>query len=96
MCYLPPENSVFYEHFDIDTSIFQLLEESISKYKNMGSVYVTGDLNARTGVRNDYLTDDFLKYVVSDGNYHFYTKTPKFFVKEKTKINTSIIMVENY
>lgn len=71
MCYLPPENSVFYEHFNIDTCIFQLLEESISKYKNMGSVYVTGDLNARTGVRNDYITDDFLKYVVSDGNLPF-------------------------
>lgn len=61
----------FYEHFNIDTCIFQLLEESISKYKNMGSVYVAGDLNARTGVRNDYIIDDFLKYVVSDGNLPF-------------------------
>lgn len=37
----------------------------------MGSVYVAGDLNARTGVRNDYIIDDFLKYVVSDGNLPF-------------------------
>ncbi len=37
----------------------------------MGSVYVTGDLNARTGVRDDYITDDFFKYVVSDGNLPF-------------------------
>lgn len=27
----------------------------------MGYVYVTGELNARTGDRNDYITDDFFK-----------------------------------
>ena len=41
VCYLPPENSVFYRDGDID--IFESLEESICKYHDEGSVYVIGD-----------------------------------------------------
>lgn len=37
----------------------------------MGFVYVIGDLNVRMSVRNDYIIDDFLKYVVFDGNLLF-------------------------
>ena len=57
-CYIPPEGSVFYERHDVD--IFYCMEESIARYKTIGSVYVAGDLNSRTSDRLDYIENDTL------------------------------------
>ena len=41
--------------------MFQCLEESISPYKtNDSRIYVSGDLNARTGDRADHIENDSL------------------------------------
>ena len=91
-CYLPPENSVFYDCYNIDTCIFQLLEESISKYKNIGSVYVTGDLNARTGTRIDFINDDYLKYIVPEKDLPFVYENER----ELCRRNNFDVFVNNY
>ena len=70
-CYLPPENSAFYQYYDTDICLFQLLEDSVCKYKDCGYVYVTGDLNARTGERGDFISNDYVKHILSDKNFPF-------------------------
>jgi hypothetical protein len=60
-CYLPPENSVFYDKIDVD--IFHELENSICNYKNDGTVYIAGDFNARTGENNDFIQSNSIKHI---------------------------------
>jgi hypothetical protein len=42
-CFLPPENSVFYDRGNDEIDLFQSLEDSISDFKSNGTVIVTGD-----------------------------------------------------
>jgi hypothetical protein len=58
LCYIPPIRSVFYDKIDVD--LFQVLEDTASKYMCEGSVYITGDLNARCGNNEDFIADDVL------------------------------------
>jgi hypothetical protein len=61
-CYFPPDNSVFYEKCDID--IFQALENSICRYKYNGRIYVMGDMNSRTGERDDFIHCDEINHII--------------------------------
>lgn len=54
-CYLPPENSSYWKHHDFDP--FSSLEQDICDFRNNGTIIITGDLNARTGIKPDYLPD---------------------------------------
>ena len=57
-CYIPPENSTFYEKNDVN--FFLILEQLYTKVKNSGDVYIFGDFNARTADYNDYIMYDTL------------------------------------
>ena len=57
-CYIPPENSVFYDFCDVD--LYDCLEESVAHFKDSYNVYVAGDLNSRTGIRDDFIYNDNL------------------------------------
>ena len=67
-CYFPPENSTFYNNANVtDIDLFQSLEDSISIYKDLGKVlFAAGDLNARTGIRDDFITNDSLSNSIDD------------------------------
>ena len=54
--YIPPAGSKVIRNDDID--LFEQLEIDIIKYKNLGVVYLTGDLNSRTSNEPDFLTYD--------------------------------------
>ena len=62
--YIVPENSPIHAVYNID--LFDRLEEDIMLYSTKGSVFLTGDVNSRTGVKPDYVnnafgrTDDYL------------------------------------
>ena len=51
--YIPPENS---HHYSND--LFEELENDISHFRSKGKIMLLGDLNARTGKSNDYITAD--------------------------------------
>ena len=55
--YIVPENSPIHAVYDID--LFDRLEEDIMLYSTKGSVFVTGDLNSRSGVKPDYVNNAF-------------------------------------
>lgn len=57
-CYLRDKNSRVLRHEDVD--LFEILENDISKYKNEGRIFVTGDLNSRTGIHSSF--SDVLEY----------------------------------
>ncbi|MES9881010.1 MAG: reverse transcriptase domain-containing protein [Sedimenticola sp.] len=66
ICYIPPERSRLYrnlcalQNFDF----FDNLSDDIRYYSNIGSVYICGDMNGRTGERSDLISDVGLeKYV---------------------------------
>ena len=54
--YAREKKSRIYRSEDID--YFELLEADISKYQNLGKVFVCGDINARTGCEPDYILFD--------------------------------------
>jgi len=41
-----------------DVDLFSLLETDVNHFKNIGIVFLAGDLNARTGTRRDYIICD--------------------------------------
>jgi hypothetical protein len=65
-CYLPPEKSVFYDRGSDEIDLFQNLEDSIGDFKSNGRVIVTGDLNARTGTRADYIEHDEMSQEIAN------------------------------
>ncbi|MEW8547168.1 MAG: endonuclease/exonuclease/phosphatase family protein, partial [Candidatus Thiodiazotropha sp.] len=50
-CYIPPKESIYFKNVDID--LYDVLENGIRKYSDLGKIAVYGDLNARTGVLDD-------------------------------------------
>ncbi|MEW8546197.1 MAG: endonuclease/exonuclease/phosphatase family protein, partial [Candidatus Thiodiazotropha sp.] len=62
--YIVPENSAVHAVYDVD--FFLKLEEDISFFANKGKVLLMGDLNSRTGTKNDFIntsqdrTDSYL------------------------------------
>ena len=67
-CYIPPESSNVYKNaisplYEYD--FFDQLNIDISNYSNLGDIYVTGDLNARTGQRSDIIDNINLQRYVT-------------------------------
>ena len=57
--YIPPAGSKVLNSRDID--IFEELELDVTRYKQLGKVFLTGDFNSRTSVESDCL--DFDRYL---------------------------------
>ena len=53
--YIPPKDSKYYKLSEIDP--FETLETGIRQYSSHGSIAIMGDINARTGQRNDFASD---------------------------------------
>ena len=43
-CYIPPENSIFYVRDNVETDLFQRLEDTITLYKDRGKIIISGEL----------------------------------------------------
>ena len=54
--YIPPENSSYNKIRNEET--LDMIENDMVKYSDYGYVTLLGDLNARTGVENDYIKND--------------------------------------
>ena len=54
--YIPPNVSKVFSSTDFD--FFDQLELDIVKYNDLGKVYISGDLNARTSDSSDYFVFD--------------------------------------
>ena len=63
--YIPPKGSKVLNDEEID--IFEIIEEGIVRYKNLGKLFVTGDLNSRTSNELDFL--DFDKYLEEEDDF---------------------------
>ena len=57
-CYIPPEGSNIYKHNQAKVNPFNIIEDEIMKYKQKGNVLLMGDLNARSGVLDDFVDKD--------------------------------------
>ena len=62
--YIWCENSPAYNVHNVD--LFQVLEDDINFFSNIGSVYVVGDFNARVGNRLDYINCDCSISLIDD------------------------------
>ena len=51
--YIVPENSPIHALYDVD--LFQTLEEDVFFFSEKGDVFLTGDLNARSGNKRDFI-----------------------------------------
>ena len=54
--YVAPENSPMHKIHDEDP--FRVIETDIGIYKELGKVFITGDMNARTGKKLDFITNN--------------------------------------
>lgn len=70
--YIPPYESPYYNE-----DIFSILQSEINYFQSRGSVLLMGDLNARTGKEQDYISSDGDKYINSSLNHQKkgFTKT---------------------
>ena len=60
VCYIPPENSSVYSNVNspmYNRDYFDVLNNDICRYSEKGIVFLTGDLNARTGLLHDQISD---------------------------------------
>ena len=57
-CYIPPEGSNIYKQNQAKVNPFNIIEDEIMKYKQKGNVLLMGDLNARSGVLDDFVDKD--------------------------------------
>ena len=60
MCYIPPHDSAVYRNVNsslYEFDFFEHLNTCIRKYSDLGDVYLSGDLNSRTGDQPDYIHD---------------------------------------
>ena len=54
--YIPPTNSRILRQ--VDQNMLDLIESDIEKYKVLGKIILTGDLNSRTSNERDYIIHD--------------------------------------
>ena len=57
-CYIPPEGSNIYKQYQAKFNRFNIIEDETMKYKQKGNVLLMGDLNARSGVLDDFVDKD--------------------------------------
>ena len=58
LCYIPPEDSKLYKYHNSELynfDFFECLNSDIRHYSDCGEVYLTGDFNARTECRADFI-----------------------------------------
>ena len=65
--YIPPENSPYYQKRQQDT--LDYIESDIQKYSSFGSILLCGDLNARTGIKEDFVSQDENSIIQDDIYY---------------------------
>ena len=67
ICYIPPEDSAVYRNVNSSLHNFDFFEQinsDVRKYSDLGDIYLLGDLNSRTGLTHDYISDIHLdRYV---------------------------------
>ncbi|VDI64106.1 Hypothetical predicted protein [Mytilus galloprovincialis] len=61
---MPPDKNVYYKKYDID--VFDVLQEQIEHFSNLGTVAVIGDLNGRVGREKDFIEGDSLNKQLID------------------------------
>ena len=55
--------------------LFTILNDEISRFKGEGNIFIQGDLNARIGQNDDFLTNDkFDKILGLENNYNLPTR----------------------
>ena len=58
-CYIPPEgSSVYTNNTDVNIDPYQLIEEDIIRYQELGDIMLMGDFNARTACNIDFIEND--------------------------------------
>jgi len=69
--YIPPENSSYSQKNkgNHEDALMQL-NSDIMEYSQKGYILVAGDLNARTGILNDFIINDTDKFQLSQQPYH--------------------------
>ena len=65
--YVWPDGSPAYDSVDVD--FFEILQNDIIEYSELGSVFLTGDFNARVGLRNDFIICDLTNSCIDDSEY---------------------------
>ena len=65
--YIWGNDSPMYTHFNVD--LFDVLENDISCYNNLGSVYIFGDFNSRVGHKSDFIVHDVINNCTDDIDY---------------------------
>ena len=65
--HIPPQNSS-YTLRNGDNTLEEIFND-VSKYSELGDVILCGDLNARTGMKYDFIADDDLKHFDQIANY---------------------------
>jgi exonuclease III len=56
-CYFPPDGSSYIHNTIENTDYFNILQSELAKHGDTVDVYICGDLNARTGSRQEYVYD---------------------------------------
>lgn len=65
--YLWVENSPAYNVANVN--LFDIIQQDIDTFRSQGSVFLTGDWNARVGTRRDYIVCDRLVDFLDDASY---------------------------
>lgn len=68
LAYIPPSQSIYTNNMQQD--LLDLLEKDISLYKTKGDIMICGDLNARTGNRQDFIVNDGTDHLPLYQNYN--------------------------
>ena len=69
--YIPPHGSEVLNNQAVD--MYELLEQCVLRFKNLGKVYITGDFNGRTASETDIM--DFDKYIDDYSFYELFDET---------------------
>lgn len=63
--YIPPIGSKVLNNEEVD--LFEIIEQGVARYKNLGKLFITGDFNSRTSNELDFL--DFDKYLEDEDDF---------------------------
>ena len=86
--YIPPSNSSREKNVQKDN--FRILNETITKYRNLGKVILCGDFNSRVGILPDFISE---KNKILTLTYAM--NLPRIPHQEYLRTKISILMVEN-
>ena len=67
IAYIPPSNSEYLAKVGVD--VFDQIQNDIVKFSQLGQIILTGDLNARTGNQQDFITNDGVNQMKLDFDY---------------------------